>query len=162
MLKFREATLNDMGLYFEWANDKFVRDYSFNSEIIDLKKHEIWFNKKLLDPDCLMLVFYDELDRNIGQVRFHKQNDYSAIIGVLVDKKYRGKGYSKRMIKIASDLYQKQFNERTIEALIKKTNIFSIKSFEAAGFEFVKNLIHENFETVLYIKKNENRKLQYF
>lgn len=153
MIKFREASLNDLELYFKWTNDQFVREHSFKSEKIDIQKHEFWFNEKLSDPDCLMLVFYDEFDRNIGQIRFQKQDNYSSIISVSVDKNYRGKGYSKKIIKIASDYYQKQFSKMSIKAFIKMSNVFSVKSFKSAGFEFSKTLIHENFQTLLYIKK---------
>ena len=60
------VTDDDMHLYYEWASDKLVRDYSYNSEAIDLQKHEKWFKQKLLDPECLMLVFYNDLAEKIG------------------------------------------------------------------------------------------------
>ena len=152
MIHFRKASLNDMALYYEWANDKSVREHSFNSEAIELQKHETWFNEKILDPNCLMLVFYNELAENIGQVRIQKQNGYSAVIGVSIDQKQRGKGYSKKILKIASDFYLEQNKEIEIGAFIKKTNIFSIQSFAGAGFEFVKDLTFQNFDSVLYRK----------
>ena len=153
MIKFREASLNDLELYFKWANDQTVRQNSFKSEKIKEQDHDFWFKKKLLDPDCLMLVFYEELDKCIGQVIFQKQDSNSSVIGLSVDKKFRGKGYSKKIIVIASDFYQKQFNKMTIKAYIKKNNFLSVKTFISAGFEFSKSLIHENFQTLLYIKK---------
>ena len=155
MVHFRKASINDMLLYYEWANDKLVRDYSYNSEAIDLQKHENWFRQKLIDPNCLMLVFYNELDENIGQVRFQKQNEHSALIGISIDQKQRGKGYSKKILKKASDFYLEQVKEIEIEAYIKKTNIFSIQSFEGAGFQSVKSLIFQNIDSVLYRKTKQ-------
>ena len=152
MIQFRKASLNDMALYYKWANDKFVREHSFNSEPIELQKHVTWFNEKISEPDCLMLVFYNELSENIGQVRIQKQNDISSVIGVSIDEKQRGKGYSKKIIQMASDLYLDQFKEREIEAFIKKTNVFSIQSFKEAGFEFVKELFFQKSDSVLYRK----------
>ena len=158
MIHFRKASLSDLALYYEWVNDKSVREHSFNSEPIELQKHETWFNEKISDPDCLMLVFYDEFAENIGQIRIQKQNDYSAVISVSIDQNHRGKGYSKKMLQIGSNFYLEQFKEMEIEAFIKKTNIYSIQSFEGAGFEFVKNLTFQNFDSVLYRKiKNGNR-----
>jgi RimJ/RimL family protein N-acetyltransferase len=155
MINFRKASTDDMELYLYWANENSVREYSFNSESIDLQKHVSWFNRKISDPDCLMLVFYNEFAENIGQVRIEKQNNLSAVIGISIDKKYRGKGYSIKALQLASDFYFELFNEMVIEAFIKKTNVFSIHSFEGAGFEFVKELVFQNFETVLYRKKRK-------
>jgi len=152
MVHFRKASIDDMHLYYEWASDKLVRDYSYNSEAIDLQKHEKWFKQKLLDPECLMLVFYNDLAEKIGQVRFQKQNVNSALIGISIDQKQRGKGYSKKILKIASDFYLEQFKEIEIEAYIKKTNIFSIQSFEGAGFQYVKSLIFQSIDSLLYRK----------
>jgi RimJ/RimL family protein N-acetyltransferase len=155
MLHFRKASINDMSLYYEWVNDKLVREYSYNTQAIDLQKHENWFKQKLIDPDCLMLIFYNDLADNIGQVRFQKQNENSAIIGVSIDQKQRGKGYSKKILKIASDFYLDQFNEIEIEAYIKKSNIFSIQSFERAGFKYVKSLFFQNIDSLLYRKTKQ-------
>jgi hypothetical protein len=41
MLSFKKASLDDMRLYFEWANDSIVREQSYNSGTIDLENHEI-------------------------------------------------------------------------------------------------------------------------
>ncbi len=144
-----------MGLYYEWANDKSVREHSFNSSPIEFQKHEAWFKEKILDPDCLMLVFYNEMSENIGQVRIQKQNDFSSVIGVSIDQKQRGKGYSKKILQIASDFYLEQYRDLEIEAFIKKTNTFSVQSFDGAGFEFIKDLVFQNFDSVLYRKKRK-------
>ena len=152
MIYFRKASLEDMELYYDWANDKLVRESSFITDAIDLKKHQNWFNQKFEDPNCLMLVFYNELTDNIGQVRFEKLNDNTAFISVSIDQRQRGKGYSKKILIIASDFYLELFKDIEIEAFIKKTNIFSIKSFEGAGFKFVKNMIFENIDSLLYRK----------
>ena len=152
MLQFRKASIDDMHLYYEWANDKLVRDYSYNSDTIDLQKHENWFKQKLIDPECLMLVFYNDLAENIGQVRFQKQNEKSAVIGVSIDQRQRGKGYSKKILKIASDFYLELYKEIEIEAYIKKNNTFSIQSFEGSGFRCVKSLIFQNIDSLLYRK----------
>ena len=134
MLQFRKASIDDMHLYYEWANDKLVRDYSYNSDTIDLQKHENWFKQKLIDPECLMLVFYNDLAENIGQVRFQKQNEKSAVIGVSIDQRQRGKGYSKKILKIASDFYLELYKEIEIEAYIKKIILFQFNHLKDLDF----------------------------
>ena len=153
MIKFRKASIHDIMLYYEWVNDSMARKNSFNSEKITLNEHRIWLKEKLNDPNCLMLVFYDDILGNIGQVRFQKNNIHTAVISISIDEKQRGKGYSNKIIKIAIDYYQNKFKEMKIEALIKKNNTFSIRSFENAGFKFSKSLKFQNFETFLFTKK---------
>ena len=153
MLKCRPATLGDMMLYFEWTNDAEVRNQSFNSMIVDINTHETWFLQKLMDNKCTMLLFEDD-DVPIGQVRFQKGDDNIAIVGITVDKKFRGKGLATTMLQIASEKYLEENNDQIIHAFIKKGNIGSIKAFEKAGFLFQEELIYTHVPSVLYYKKN--------
>ena len=66
MISFRKATIYDLMLYFDWANDPEVRAQSFDSKIIDIESHKKWFLSKLNDDSLLMLVFQNEKNQNIG------------------------------------------------------------------------------------------------
>ena len=95
MISFRKASIADKMLYFEWANDPNVREQSYNSNPIDLESHGKWFESKIEDNSSLMLVFQNEENSNIGQVRIQKENRKEALIGISVSNEHRGKGYAK-------------------------------------------------------------------
>lgn len=153
MLYFRKATLEDTKLYFDWANDKNVREQSFNSDMISYANHEKWFAMKLNDKSCLMLIFEDKTQNKIGQVRIQKNNEFEALIGISVAFESRGKGYAKEMIQIASDYFLNSNSDFLINAYIKESNLNSKFAFEKAGYDFVELVDYEGFKSYKYIKK---------
>jgi RimJ/RimL family protein N-acetyltransferase len=153
MLKFRKATIADKILYFDWANDPGVREQSYNSIPIDFESHSKWFESKLGDLSCLLLIFQNEENLNIGQVRIQKENINEALIGISISTEHRGKSYAKKMLRIASD-YFLGFNQGfKINAFIKKKNLSSKYAFEKAGFEFANEKIYKNIQSFHYVKK---------
>lgn len=153
-LKFRCATLSDADLYYNWANDPEVRKNSYQSEIISYSDHLHWFGKKLDDPNCLLLVFYDENTFiEIGQVRFSLLNEYECIIGISIDKKYRGGGLACDVLKTATEHYHVLHPEVKLIAYIKKANLASKKSFMKAGFI--------NFEETEYMNEASYKTTKY-
>ena len=57
MLSFRKPTIDDMELYFVWANDPDVRIQSFNSSQIELDDHKKWFVAAIKNEAWSMFVF---------------------------------------------------------------------------------------------------------
>lgn len=159
MLTFRKAVLGDSKLYFDWANDSIVRKQSFKSITIDIKNHKNWFKTKLEDDSCIMLLFQNEEEVFIGQVRIQKENKFEAIIGISIAAEHRGKGYAKDMLVLASEYFFKKNIEFLINAYIKVHNLSSKKAFEKAGFEFNDIINYKNFNSFHFTKKfkNENR-----
>ena len=107
MLNFRNAKIDDIKLYYSWANDESVRKQSFNSKKIYFEVHQKWFESKIQDENCLMLIFIDTECIEVGQVRIQKENNSEALIGISVSVEQRGKGYSIEMLKKASITYTK-------------------------------------------------------
>lgn len=153
MLTFREANENDTQLYFDWANDPVVREQSYNSNPINFENHKKWFESKINDCSCLMIIFQNEKKLNIGQIRIQKENNKEALIGISIASDFRGKGYAKDMLQIASDFFLKSNPNFLINAFIKETNLSSKYAFEKAGFEFKVLINYENFQSFHYIKK---------
>lgn len=152
-LNFRKAEKSDCKIYFEWTNDKSVREQSFNSDEVLFENHEKWFLNKIDDKSCLMLIFQNNENQNIGQVRIQKAENNSAIIGVSVSKEFRGKGFAATIIEIASLNFLRQNPDFEILAYIKEENSGSIKSFEKAKFQFKEKINYENFLSFHYTKK---------
>lgn len=153
MLSLRRATKNDTLLYYNWVNDSNVREQSFDSNSINFEDHKRWFKSKLKDTDCMMLVFKNEKNLDIGQVRIQKEDDKSALIGISIASEHRGKGYAIEMIQMSSDYFFISNPIYIIKAFIKIENSISKYVFEKAGFEFNSELMLENTESVLYTKK---------
>jgi len=153
MISFRKATIHDLMLYFDWANDPEVRAQSFDSKIIDIESHKKWFLSKLNDDSLLMLVFQNEKNQNIGQIRMQKENEKEALIGISIASDFRGNGYAKEMLQIASDYFLKSNSNYVINAFIKETNLSSKYAFEKAGFEFRNLINYENSQSFHYFKK---------
>lgn len=154
MLTFRKAVLADVKLYFDWANDSSVRAQSYSSNAIDFENHKKWFETKLEDDSCLLLLFQNEEDQNIGQIRIQIENNHEALIGISIATDHRGKGLAKEMLLLASNYFLKNNKGYLINAYIKEQNISSKQAFERAGFE-LKNIInYENCDSFHFIKKD--------
>ena len=132
-LSYREANLADEDLYLIWANDDEVRSNAFNTQKIKSEDHHRWFGKKLQDGDALMLVFSDQNNIPVGQVRIDK-GDYWQV-DVSIDKNHRGKGFGVQMLKLSLIEFSKKIGKNiAVYSLIKKQNIASVRIFEKAGF----------------------------
>lgn len=146
-LKVREVIENDSELIFNWSNDPLVRAQSFKSNTIEYKNHANWLKEKLKNNNSLLLINQFK-SINIGLVRFDVEKD-NCTIGILLDKKHRGKGLSSLMLIISSTYYFNRFSI-PISAHIKESNIASIRSFEKAGFNFFNEITINGFNTLVY------------
>ncbi len=133
MLRHRLARPDDVQLYFDWANDPTTRQQSFQTESIPFATHQAWFSRKLDDPNALLLVFESD-GAPVGQVRID-HTPTENVIGISLDKAFRGKGLSSDLLREASEEFFGRFpNEQVIHAYIKPTNRASARAFERAGF----------------------------
>jgi spore coat polysaccharide biosynthesis protein SpsF len=157
MITFRKADIKDLILYFDWANDEEVRKNSYSQEKISLENHTYWFEKKVKSEDALLLVFLTEEQTPIGQVRFENAAADSVIIGISVDKLYRGKGYAPVMLTMACRHYTSILPQVIIYAYIKTENTASYKSFIKAGFQMVEEVIFNETHSYKLIYNDHNR-----
>jgi RimJ/RimL family protein N-acetyltransferase len=154
MISSRLATVDDIQLYFDWANDKEVRAQSFNSSEISFDTHSVWFLNKINDKKYIFLVFADEQAKNIGQVRFQLNDEDNAVIGLSVAAEHRGMGYASKMIRMASNIFFDLHQEKQIYAYVKKTNEVSLKSFIKVGFNIDSEIDNNGIPAYLLILKN--------
>jgi RimJ/RimL family protein N-acetyltransferase len=62
-----------------------------------------------------------------------------AKIGLNITKRFRGQGYGLEIVRVSSKYILNKFRDiRKLEALIKKSNTVSIKTFTNAGYHKVK------------------------
>lgn len=149
MIKIRNANIEDIDTYFNWANEDAVRKLSFNSEIILYSEHEIWFNNCLKDKNCFMYLFF--ITTEIGQVRIQKIEADQSIISISIDENFRGRGYGVQMLNMSIESFRKYFPKSVISAYIKIENVASKNIFEKSGFKFKEALIYKNVNCYHYI-----------
>lgn len=131
-LTFRMANVNDVLLYFNWANDEMVRKNSYEQKTITLNEHTQWFNRKIQEGICAFYLFVMN-GEFAGQVRIDKGKE-ETIIGISIDKNFRGQNLSARMLNMACNDYLQKHKGAHIIAYIKESNTASLKGFEQAGF----------------------------
>ena len=153
-LKFRFAAAEDVDLYYNWANDEVVRNHSFNNNPIVHENHVAWFNSKLKSEVSKFYLFYIDNDIPVGQVRIDKSNE-EVIIGISIDKDYRGKSLGVDMLKLACDSYFEQHPNAIIIAYIKEENISSYNIFKKAGFTNEEMVMEHGYKSYkLYKRKS--------
>lgn len=154
-ISVREAIISDLDLVFLWANDALVRSQSFNSEPIDYKDHVTWFRKKIASKtDLLLIVTVNDLPAGLVRIENIVQK---AVIGIVVDAKFRGKGLAYLFLTEAVGRYFTVFRN-PIFAYIKKTNIASIQAFKKAGFELLEeDQVSGHPSLVLILKDNTDK-----
>jgi RimJ/RimL family protein N-acetyltransferase len=156
-LFYRKTEVKDIKVYFNWINDPEVRSLSFNSKKINYNDHVNWFNSKINDKDCVMLIFYDYNSECVGQIRFQKDNKKEALISFSVDKNHRNKKYGSKILCLGPKYFLQLNPTFIIKGYVKVENIRSQKVFENAGFIKEDIVEFENHKSFLYVnKKNEN------
>jgi RimJ/RimL family protein N-acetyltransferase len=148
----RKAKLSDLNLYFEWTNDPSTRSNSFSTQEVDYQEHIQWFSKKVEDKRALLLVFENEENIPVGQIRIEQKTEEN-IIGISIDKKFRGLGLAVPMLTSACEVFFIKFQAKNIQAYIKKTNLASLNSFKKAGFDIINELLISNEASFLLEKK---------
>ncbi len=135
----RHAVINDAKLLYGQANDKEVRLSSFNSDPISWEEHLQWLSQKLKDENSWIFIAENQIGDPIGQVRFDKKDDLFEI-SYSLDKRFRGLGLGKTLLKIGLKTIQTEIHEPVMmQGSIKNDNISSKISFENCGFTPLKN-----------------------
>ena len=144
-LTLRKANINDLDLYFEWANDPEERKNAVNTEIISYKNHCSWFSKKIEANDAYLWILEQE-NAPIGQIRFDIENGV-ATLSYFIDERYREQGFGLAIVKLGIENLTKKNDNIVIRAVAKKINIASCKIFECLNFQR-KEINHVFFEYV--------------
>jgi len=101
---------------------------------------EKWYKKQMNDKNrYFAYIVRKEDNKPVGYVNFHFDNEYLTHgCGIVIENKYREKGYAKEALKLLLD---KAFNEYNIKSLINNipyNRSNSLKLFTKAGFKDMK------------------------
>lgn len=151
-LQFRFAKEPDTDLYFKWANDKTVRENSYNTNAVVYEDHVKWFKSKLESPDCSFYLFFDTANAPVGQVRIDKSKN-EVVIGISIDEAFRGKSMGITMLEKATNDYLQKHPAATIVAYIKVENKASYSIFKKAGFANEEIVMEQGIKSYKLYKK---------
>ena len=133
MIEMRRARSEDAAAVFSLANDPIVRAVSFASDPIPFEEHLVWFERRIAEPGCLFLLFYDGAVL-AGQIRFTLSGFDEAELSISVASDYRGKGLARGMMRQALDnMRETRFCKRVL-AHVKPDTEASNRFFERCGF----------------------------
>lgn len=133
-IQLRQANIDDMGIYFNWANDLDVRKHSFNPQPIMWETHEKWFMEKIDSSNSLLFVLNaDELP--VGQIRFDRVGNKFKI-DYSLDNFVRKRGWGARLIELGMKMMEK-FKPVEILAEVHVENQASQKIFTRLGYKIV-------------------------
>lgn len=134
MVFLLKATLSDIDLLYEWANDHVVRENSFSTEPISYDTHVEWFNRIMTDDSVALYIM---MERNIpvGQIRLNIDGN-EAEISYSISANFRGKGYGRKILQLIADEVQRNFHHiKTLVAKVKPDNRSSRRLFESEGYD---------------------------
>jgi UDP-2,4-diacetamido-2,4,6-trideoxy-beta-L-altropyranose hydrolase len=134
-LSLRPLTAEDRELLWRWVNDPQVRKASFSSAPVSWEIHNAWFDKKNADPTTEIFIAEDEQGTPIGQIRFDLRSDRDWEVDVSLAQPMRGHGLASELIGRGVDLLRRTHPAATVHALIKPSNLASVKAFERSGFK---------------------------
>jgi UDP-2,4-diacetamido-2,4,6-trideoxy-beta-L-altropyranose hydrolase len=146
----RRAESKDLQICFNWANDKVVREQSYNQNPIDFDEHTKWFHQKRNDPDGFFYII--EMDREpIAQVRFQVSGG-EAVLGYLADEKVRNKGLGTAILSKGIEKFVDDYrNPVQIVGYVKNSNRPSQHSFEKLAFTKTKSTKYpDSFKYTMY------------
>ncbi|MBA4407775.1 hypothetical protein C0389_10905 [bacterium] len=146
----RNASDDDAMQVFNLSNERSVRINSVDQSPIKWQEHVQWYTEKINDENCIYLLAFNGSDEFVGQVRFDFKGD-EAVIGISLNKSFRGKGLSSPLlIKSSFQLLKNKPNIKSILAYIKPSNTASIKAFQSAAYVFSHEEYINNEKFIVY------------
>ena len=142
----RAVEPQDIDVIYTWENDDEIWEssetyapfsrYMLEQYIISLQNLDIHSAKQLR---LMVDIKIDDNLKTIGCVDIFDYNadNRRAGIGILIDKKYRGKGLATLIIHKVCDYCKRYLHLHLLYANIGVSNIPSIKAFEKAGFSTI-------------------------
>ncbi len=138
-IMLRPAGETDLETTFDWATNKEIRRYAFQTHQISHDEHTQWFLSKINNPNCIFYI--GEISgKPFGSIRFDIKEG-EALISYLVDPDFHGQHLGQILLKkgIENLLLEEGPGNRTffytIVGFVMKTNMPSIKAFDRMGFE---------------------------
>lgn len=140
IVALRSAEPNDAEIIYRWENNMLIWHDSETHVPYSMHQIEQFLlnNNDLISENQLRLIIEDiENSTRVGCIDIYDYDVFNsrAGIGILIDDKYRGKGFAKNAINLIKDYCFNSLLLNQIYALVLANNNDSIKLFESLGFE---------------------------
>ena len=144
-LHYRQEWMKDTNtMSYNKDYDIDLKGYDKNTGTISKTEEEMinWYNNWInKEPDKFFSYIYiDNIEEPIGEVYYYLEND-KYNVGILIQDKYRGKGYSyEALLKLLEVAFQKN-NINELVDYFPKERINAYKLFTKAGFIYQNNKV---------------------
>ena len=134
-LVLRPATAADADLLLDWANDPVTRASGFHRNAISRLEHARWLAARLASPTTRLWIGVVG-DEPVGQIRFDREADGVAEIGIAIAPIARGRGLGRQLLAagLAAARADASFAPAGFLARVRPENAASLALFRGAGF----------------------------
>ena len=147
-ISFKNADRSDLKFLFNLANDETVRKTSFTQHAINFDEHTKWFTNMLNKKNIFFIIHYN--NSKCGYIRFNTNHGKSEI-SIAIDKKFRGKGLGKKILREACLKTIYETDIKKITASVKLENTPSISIFSKAFFTRLPDTYYRNGHVANFI-----------
>jgi len=135
-LSKREVSISDADDLLSWRNDPSMLMFQRNKIPINRRSHIKWLSDRIELIPALPFMVYELVSlEKVGAVRLDSREDNSLELSIIVNPKFRGKGYGKLILVdfLAEVSSMGYFDE--IIACIHIFNQHSLHLFQEVGFK---------------------------
>ncbi len=142
-LKYRKAWMNDpKTMSYNAGLDLNLNGYDKSTGTISKTDDELldWYDKWIgYEPDRYFAYIYaQDIKEPVGEIYYYQDGDVHSM-GIVIDYKYRGKGYSyDALIELEKIAFEKN-NISELSDMVPLDRVGAIKTFKKAGFIHTKN-----------------------
>ena len=140
-----------------WRNDPVTRQGFFDQDEIPWEEHREWFERKLMNQDCIWYLVDDGAGNAVAQVRFDIENDGDAMVSVAAAPNMRNRGYGTEALKLSTSTLMREVPRvsRAI-AYIRPENVASKRAFANAGYTYVgETPVHGLQATTMFLEREQ-------
>ena len=143
-MTMRSANLDDASQLLEWRNSSGAREFSQNSELIQIEEHVAWLSKRLERIASEPFHVFELNHELVGMSRLDLETEGHFEISILVAPDHQGKGAGARILDMTCENFFELYSSHTIMAKVHQFNFISQKLFVNAGF-ILQNSANEFF-----------------
>ena len=134
-ISLRSAKNSDEASILKWRNNPRVRAASISTAKISSVQHHRWFQTKLRDRDCHILIA-ESSNGVVAVLRYDlSRARTTALVSIFLTPQVIGSGLGSEVLKAGTEWIRKRHKSlKRINAEIRPENVSSIRSFQSAGY----------------------------
>ena len=156
MLKIKVFNLKDQRFILKLHNQSVKEKIFYQNNIVKFDDHKKWINLNIKKKNILIYIFYYK-KKIIGYSRFNKLKKNAFSISIVIDKKYRNKGFGKKLLELSITKFFSN-NKGKIFSYIKTKNLKPINIFKKNFFKKISKKKFFNYTK----KKIKSNKFSFF